>query len=106
MQQYYVLLCCVWSFACEYRGFSDGAIKHAPYHTHNISTVTPGLSETGLSENLIYPTLCCESPPLLCVLFTLIYPTPGLSDTFYEKQTWSDKPGPTVLRFHTGASLA
>ena len=56
-----------------------------------VHTVTPGLS-----ENLIYPTLCCESPPPLCVLFTLIYRTPGLSDTFYEEQTWSDKPGPTV----------
>ena len=55
------------------------------------STVTPGLS-----ENLIYPTLCCESPLPLCVLFTPIYPTPGLSDTFYEEQMWSDKPGPTV----------
>ena len=61
----------------------------------SLYTVTPGLSDTGLSENLIYPTFCCESPPL-CVLFTLIYPTPGLSDTFYEEQTWSDKPGPTV----------
>ena len=61
-----------------------------------VCTVTPGLSNTGLYENLIYPTLHCESPSLLCVQFTLIYPTPGLSDTFYEKQTWSDKPGPTV----------
>ena len=60
------------------------------------NTVTPGLSDTGLSENLIYPTLHWESPSPLCVQFTLIYPTPGLSDTFYEEQTWSDKPGPTV----------
>ena len=37
-----------------------------------------------------------ESPPLLRVLFTLIYPTPGISDTFYEEQTWLDKPGLTV----------
>ena len=54
-------------------------------------TVTPDLSETGLSENLIYRTVCCES--ILRVQFTLIYPTPGLSDTFY---TWSNKRGPTV----------
>ena len=41
-------------------------------------TVTPGLSDTGLSVNLIYPTLHCESPSLLCVQFTLSYPSPGL----------------------------
>ena len=40
---------------------------------------------------LIYLTLHCESPSLLSVQFTLMYPTPGLSDTFYEEQTWSDK---------------
>ena len=37
-----------------------------------------------LSGNLIHLTLHCESPSLLCVLFTLVYPT--LFDTFYEKQ--------------------
>ena len=50
---------------------------------------------TWLSKNLIYPTVHCESQSLLYVLFTLIYPTPGLSITFYEEQMWSDKPGPT-----------
>jgi hypothetical protein len=55
-----------------------------------VSTVTPRLSDTGfkLSENLIYPTLSCESPSLRCVETILIYhgPTPGLSDKFYEGQ--------------------
>ena len=75
-------------------------------HTYTQYTVTPGLSDTGLSENLIYPTLCCDSPPSLCVLFTLIYPTPGLSDTFCEEQTWSDKPGPTVHTYvHTAVYI-
>ena len=69
-------------------------------------TVTPGLSDTSLSENLIYLTLCCESPPPLCVLFTLIYPTPGLSDTFYEEQTWSDKQGPIVHMYTCDAIYA
>ena len=50
-------------------------------------TVTPDLSETGLSENLIYLTLHCELPSLLCVQFTLIYPTPSLSNKYYEEQT-------------------
>ena len=68
-------------------------------------TVTPVLSETGLSENLIYLTLHCESPPPLCVQFTLIYPTSGLSDTFYEEQMWSDKRGPTVLNMYSGPSF-
>ena len=35
-----------------------------------------------LSRNFIYPTLCCDSPSLHCTQFYLIYPTPGLSDTF------------------------
>ena len=39
-----------------------------------------GLSDTGLSGNLIYLTRCCES--LNCTQFYLIYPTPGLPDTF------------------------
>ena len=29
----------------------------------------------------------------------LVYPTPGLSDTFYEEQMLSDKQGPTVQKF-------
>ena len=59
-----------------------------------IGTVT-----SGLSENLTYPTLCCESPSLLCVQSTLIYPTPGLSDTICEKRMWLDKRGSTVCTY-------
>ena len=55
-----------------------------------VRTVTPGSSENGLSQNLIYPTICCESSLLCCVQSNLIYPTPGLSDTFHEEQMWSD----------------
>ena len=40
-----------------------------------------------LSENLFHLTHCCESSLLVCLQFSLIYPTPGLSDTFYEEQT-------------------
>ena len=47
-----------------------------------IYTVNSDLSNTGLSGNLSYPTLFCESPSSSCVQFHLIYPTPGLSDTF------------------------
>ena len=64
-------------------------IKYFQVLTYNLQ-VTTDLFETSLSENLIHPTL-------LCRLFTLIYPTPGLSNTFYKEQTWSDKQGPTVL---------
>ena len=42
-----------------------------------VYTVTPDLSETGSSENLIYPTLCCESQSQSCVQSDLIYPTPA-----------------------------
>ena len=69
-------------------------------------TVTPDLFNTGLSDNLIYRTLCCESPLLPCVLFTLIYPTPGLSDTWFiqhlvylthfMRNKHGDKPGLTM----------
>ena len=47
-----------------------------------IYTVNSDLSDTGLSGNLSYPTLRYESPSSSCVQSTLIYPTPGLSDTF------------------------
>ena len=53
------------------------------YRTYeHVCTVTLGLLETSLSENLIYLTVHCEPPSLLCVQFSLIYPTPGLSDTY------------------------
>ena len=73
---------------------------------------------TQIQSHLIYPTLVylktsftqpCAVNPHLCTLCTiypdlsntwfiqhLVYPTPGLSDTFYGEQIWSDKRGPTV----------
>ena len=65
------------------------------FYTYN--TVTPGLYDTSLSENITCLTLCFESPSLSCVQSTLIYLTPGLSDTSYEEQTWSDKQRPTTM---------
>ena len=44
-------------------------------------TVTPCLSHMGLSQNLIYPTLCCESPSLGYLQSDLMYPTPGTLPT-------------------------
>ena len=32
----------------------------------------------------------------VCAQLTLIHPAPGLSDTFYEEQTWSDEQRPNV----------
>ena len=52
-----------------------------------------------LPKNLLYPTLYCESLSPLCELSAVIYPTPGLYDTFHEKQTWLDEPGPTVCAY-------
>ena len=40
-------------------------------------TVRSDLSDTGLSGNLIYPTLFCEPPSLNWTQFYLIYPAPG-----------------------------
>ena len=57
------------------------------------------ISESGLSGKLIHPTLCREFSSLSCVQSNLVCATPGLSDTFYEEQMWSDKPGPTVHTF-------
>ena len=47
-----------------------------------VYTVSSDLSNTCLSGSIICPALCCESPSLNCTQFLLIYPTPGLSDTF------------------------
>jgi hypothetical protein len=48
------------------------------YETTKRKTVT-----SGLSENLIYPTLHWESPSLVCVQSNLMNPTPGLSNTLF-----------------------
>ena len=69
--------------------------------------VTPDLSDTGLSNDLLYRTLCWESPH--CALSTLIYPTPGLSGTLHKEQIWLDKQGPNlcvmyVLMYYVGIS--
>ena len=56
-------------------------------------TGTPGLSETGLSEKPIYPTLHRESPSLFCVQSALVYPTPGLSDTWFIQHLIYPTPG-------------
>ena len=47
------------------------------------SIVKPCLSATGVSENIIYTTLCCESPALSLIQSNLIHATPGLSDTLF-----------------------
>ena len=51
-----------------------------------VCTVRPELSDSGLSENLIYATHHCKSPSLLCAQYTLICPTPGLSGTFMRNK--------------------
>ena len=80
-------------------GLSDTGLSDTGLSDTGLSNTgwsNTGLSEIGLSEDFIYPTLHCESPSLLFVQFTMIYPKPGSSNTFYEEQTWSDKRGPTV----------
>ena len=53
------------------------------YFNYSISIkVKSDLSDTDLSGNLIFSTLCSESPSLNCTQFYLVYPAPGLSDTF------------------------
>ena len=51
------------------------------------------LSNTGLPENLICPTLCCESPSPSCMQYYLIYLTPGLSNTWSIQHLVYPTPG-------------
>ena len=58
-----------------------------------VCTVTSDLSDTGLSRNLIYLTLHCESLTLNCTQFYLIYPTPGLPNTWFTQHLVYPTPG-------------
>ena len=96
----------VFTFTNNFPGESVSVYIIGTVHTcilirQSMYTVTSDLSDTGLSRNLIYPTLCCESPSLNCTQFYLIYPTPGLSNTWFIRhihgeQMPSDKPDPTA----------
>ena len=56
-------------------------------------SVTPGSSNIHLSENFIYPTLFCDPPSLSCGQCTLIYPTPGLPNTWFIQHLVYPTPG-------------
>ena len=90
----YVCVC-----TCAYVCVCTCVLGHACVHVLSPPvkcTVTPGLSKTGLSENLIHLTVHCESPPLLCVQFSLICPTTVFLTHFMRSKCWWDRPGPTV----------